>query len=85
MSWASQAACVGEARLFFSPDRYERDEAKARRIAKAKAICATCPVIERCREEGRREEFGVWAGLTAPERKRWRRLSKQPKGIERVA
>ncbi len=73
MSWASQAACVGQARLFFSPDRYERDESKARRIAKAKAICADCPVIVQCREEGRREEHGVWFGTTPVERRRLRK------------
>ncbi len=81
MSWASRAACVGHAHLFFC-NHYEVEPQRIRREAKAVAICETCPVIAECREEGRGEEFGVWGGLTPRERKRWRR---KPKGIERVA
>ncbi len=94
MSWASRAACLGHASLFFC-NHYEPEPQRLRREAKAKALCAGCQVIEQCREEGRNERFGIWAGTTARERgysaraiQRYpynTRLSKQPKGIERVA
>ena len=36
----------------------------------AKSICATCPVIEECREHSFavREPYGVWGGLSEEER-----------------
>jgi WhiB family redox-sensing transcriptional regulator len=36
----------------------------------AKAICADCPIRERCLEYARAEEipYGTWGGLTAAER-----------------
>jgi len=38
-------------------------------IAKAKAICAGCPVRSDCLDEGlRRREWGVWGGLIKEER-----------------
>ncbi|MCS5479907.1 WhiB family transcriptional regulator [Corynebacterium sp. YIM 101645] len=38
---------------------------------KAVAICRPCPVLEQCRAEAldRREEFGVWGGLTERQRR----------------
>lgn len=41
----------------------------------AKDTCKRCPYRERCLEEAmeRNEEFGVWGGLTARERKRLRK------------
>lgn len=41
----------------------------------AKLVCQGCPVIEQCREYALtwREEYGVWGGMSALERKRrWR-------------
>jgi hypothetical protein len=39
-------------------------------IARAKAICAECPVRQRCFEGAlaRREPYGVWGGLTEDDR-----------------
>lgn len=64
--WRESAAClevIGEVDFFPSPD----DEVS---IARAKAVCAACPVIEECGvfalETGQVD--GVWGGLTARER-----------------
>lgn len=35
----------------------------------AKALCATCPIKLDCLAYGMTEEFGIWGGLTAEERK----------------
>ena len=36
----------------------------------AKAICATCPVLEQCREYAlsAHEPYGIWGGMTEEER-----------------
>jgi WhiB family redox-sensing transcriptional regulator len=68
--WQYQAACKGMATdIFFYSDR-ERGPKRARREKIAKAICATCPVINQCREQALRlaEPYGIWGGLTQEER-----------------
>lgn len=55
--WMTQAACKGHTWTMYD-DHPEQ----------AKAICATCPVIEECREYGQGERYGVWGGLTPKER-----------------
>lgn len=42
---------------------------------RAKALCRTCPLMDACAEWGRGEEYGVWAGLSAPERHRQERAA----------
>ena len=56
--------------LFFHPEG-ERGSTRRRRAAGAKAICATCPVIEQCREYALRaqEPYGIWGGMTEEERR----------------
>ena len=52
------AACAGEdPELFFSPDPAD--------IAKAKQVCAGCPVRLPCAQaaDRRKERYGVWAGI----------------------
>lgn len=39
------------------------------KIAKAKALCATCPMVEACLAQGMEMEFGIFGGLTPQERK----------------
>ena len=59
-AWWADAACNtgdgSETKLFFSEDLGD--------IAKAKLICAECPVLEQCLEGAmeRREPWGVWGG-----------------------
>lgn len=74
--WTERAACRGvDARgrrlgdLFFPPYG-ERPEAAVVREARAKRICASCPVLTRCQIYARDEIHGIWAGLT-PEERGW--------------
>lgn len=54
---------------FFSPDA-ERGPRRRGREATAKAICASCPVINQCLEHALavKEPYGVWGGLNTNER-----------------
>jgi hypothetical protein len=53
MGWQGLAACAGhDPELFFDPERY----------AAALAVCRHCPVQGPCRELGRTQRYGVWAG-----------------------
>ena len=70
--WQHEGACTRqEPELFFHPDG-ERGPSRAGREAAAKAVCRTCPVLERCRDHAlaAREPFGVWGGLSVEERGR---------------
>lgn len=55
--------------LFFSPDG-ERGPSKAFRERAAKAVCATCEVIEVCAAYAIawREPYGTWGGLSESDR-----------------
>ena len=68
--WQQHGACVAtDTELFFHPDN-ERGPRREAREAAAKAVCALCPVLVQCREHAlsTREPFGVWGGLSEPER-----------------
>ncbi|GAA4417638.1 WhiB family transcriptional regulator [Georgenia halophila] len=68
--WQYQGACrEADPDLFFHPEG-ERGGTRRRRDAAAKAVCATCPVIEQCRQASLavREPYGVWGGLSEDER-----------------
>ncbi|QIX49061.1 WhiB family transcriptional regulator [Rhodococcus sp. DMU1] len=58
-----------DAALFFHPDN-ERGEARLVRIRAAKAVCAQCPVRERCMDHAieSSERCGIW-GLNEGERR----------------
>ena len=71
-SWQNEALCRGnQAALFFPPSTLERKEERERREAKAKAICAVCPVRRNCSEYAMniREPYGIWGGYTEVERR----------------
>lgn len=55
---------------FFHPDA-ERGQARERRVASAKAVCDSCPVMAECRRYAlaAEEQFGVWGGLDERERR----------------
>ncbi len=60
--WRDHANCIGRTELFFPP-RAERPQARARREAKARDLCAACPVVDECRAHAREHrEYGYWAG-----------------------
>ena len=72
IGWQFLAACRGEdSSLFFAPSHFEKREEKNAREAKAKAICAVCPVRPECLEYSLRvrEGHGVWGGLNEFERR----------------
>lgn len=67
-SWRDQANCKGQLNLFFAK-KAERPQARARREAKANALCAECPVTEPCKEFARENrEYGFWAGESEEDR-----------------
>ena len=66
--WQDYAACKGRTRLFFPP-KAERPQARARREAKARKLCDSCPVQAPCREHARtNHEYGFWAGESEEDR-----------------
>ena len=68
--WQYDGACrEADPTLFFHPEG-ERGAARRRRAEAAKAVCATCPVIDQCREHSLtvREPYGVWGGMSEDER-----------------
>ncbi len=68
--WQYEGACNNaDPDTFFSPE-FERGPRRAAREAKAKSFCATCPVVQQCREHALsvQEPYGVWGGLTVNER-----------------
>ncbi len=69
-SWRLWAACrTVDTAVFFSPDA-ERGRAREAREARAKAICAHCPVIRECAIYALTagERYGVWGGLSEQDR-----------------
>ena len=69
-AWQLRGACRrADPDLFFHPDG-ERGEARDVRDAAAKQICATCPVLQQCREHALTtpEATGVWGGMSEAER-----------------
>ncbi len=63
MNWKDKTACgPDDLSLFFS----NKDES----IALAKQICSWCPVMDECLADAmsRREQYGIWGGLTEVER-----------------
>ena len=67
-NWRDQANCTGQLHLFFAK-KAERPQARARREAKANALCSECPVVEPCREFARsNREYGFWAGESEEDR-----------------
>ncbi|MCU1370049.1 MAG: hypothetical protein JWO77_1243 [Ilumatobacteraceae bacterium] len=67
-TWTDFARCRGHLDLFFEPYR-EQAPQRAAREQIAKQLCAQCPVLEACRDAGRRNhESGIWGGETEEER-----------------
>ena len=52
IDWTQFANCKGKTKLFFAP-KAERPQARARREAKAKSLCANCTVQQTCKEFAR--------------------------------
>jgi WhiB family redox-sensing transcriptional regulator len=67
LAWRAKGSCRGSDPMVFYPP--SDDDALA---ARAKEICAGCPVRKPCLEFAlsTREKHGVWGGLTERERRR---------------
>lgn len=66
-TWRDQAACIGMPESMFFIERGQSDKP-------AKAVCAGCPVIERCLQFAldNGEQHGVWGGTSERQRRRMR-------------
>ena len=66
--WMRRAACKGLTHLFF-PTAAERPQARERREATARQVCASCAVRPLCRDFARdQHEYGFWGGESEDER-----------------
>lgn len=67
--WSDASACRDHEQLFFGPDG-ERLPEREIREAKAKSLCAVCPVRNECRgyAEAGQVKDGIWGGLTEIQR-----------------
>lgn len=66
--WMQRAACKGLTHLFF-PSPAERPQARERREAAARDVCATCSVNSICQDYARtHHEYGFWGGESEDER-----------------
>jgi WhiB family redox-sensing transcriptional regulator len=61
-----QGACRDEDPELFFP--LSDDPVFDGQVAKARAVCARCPMLQLCREVGMTEPYGIWGGLTEGER-----------------
>jgi WhiB family redox-sensing transcriptional regulator len=69
VDWSNRAACLGaEPELFFP---IGSGGAAIDEITAAKAVCATCAVLDECRDYAlrTRQPFGVWGGLDEEQRR----------------
>ncbi|NNG35902.1 WhiB family transcriptional regulator [Nakamurella aerolata] len=68
--WQLHGSCRGMASSFFFHPEGERGPARAKREAKAKAICLDCPVLSQCRAHALavQEPYGIWGGMSEGER-----------------
>lgn len=78
LRWQDSAACIGADAAIFFPESGDP-------VGPAKAICRACPVREQCLADAleRGEVHGVWGGLSAKERRKYRRqhgLLRKPGG-----
>lgn len=69
--WRDDAACLTEDPDLFFPSGTTGDAVLVQN-AKAKRVCAHCPVVDDCREWSLRtmQQYGVWGGLDENQRRR---------------
>jgi WhiB family redox-sensing transcriptional regulator len=90
--WRARGACRDrDMAQFYSAAREGRVAARLR-VARAKSVCAQCPVRPECAAQAltTREEHGVWGGFTSVERSRllalgWTDLVDRRRGLVDVA
>jgi Transcription factor WhiB len=78
--WVDWSACKNKDKdLFFPPvdeDGVERWDVG--QDYEPKRYCGVCPVVIHCRNFGLYEQYGIWGGFTAVERRSYRRRNKMP-------
>lgn len=67
--WRDQAACRTAVRNGADPDDWFPERGATLAIARAKAVCSTCPAKHACLEDHLWEEHGIWGGETEVRRK----------------
>jgi WhiB family redox-sensing transcriptional regulator len=82
MDWLDLSACRVEGPDVFFPQRQGNRHTEARATAAAKAVCATCPVVDACLDHAieTNEHYGVWGGMTTRERVAEKRRRKRTGG-----
>ena len=66
--WRTRAECLGMSVNLFFPARGANLDA-----VWAKAICAACPVRQKCLDANLHETVGIWGGMSEEERRKERR------------
>ncbi|MEE6169081.1 MULTISPECIES: WhiB family transcriptional regulator [unclassified Mycolicibacterium] len=68
--WHLQARCRGLPSAVFFTDDHHRGRRQLDHEHNAKRICASCPVLSRCREYAldAQEPYGIWGGMAPRER-----------------
>lgn len=69
--WQRWGQCRNmDSAVFFHPDG-ERGPARRNRVARAKQICHSCPVLTQCQRHAlhTQEPYGIWGGLDETERR----------------
>ncbi|MDH6117911.1 WhiB family transcriptional regulator [Kitasatospora sp. GAS204B] len=82
-AWQQSAACRGMNAVDFYSPHGERRKARREREARARRVCASCPVLETCAQFALHagEPYGVWGGLSEGERRELtRRACHAPSG-----
>lgn len=79
--WQDLAECRGmDPRLFVFQE--PRSGVRDRKVIKAKAVCATCPVRAECLDDALGwESIGVFGGTTEDERRRMRRQRRRTNNL----
>jgi WhiB family redox-sensing transcriptional regulator len=69
-TWRDRAACLGADPELFHSSPSDRAGGGTRREARAKAVCARCPVRAECLDWATSRDIreGIWGGLTPEER-----------------
>ncbi|WP_459549704.1 WhiB family transcriptional regulator [Nocardia sp. X0981] len=81
--WQLRGSCRGlESTVFFHPEG-ERGRARAARVRRAKEICGSCPVLDRCRSYALAvgEPYGVWGGMSEDERRTHAQRATGPRAV----
>lgn len=71
MEWYENALCKGMHSDMWYPPLFkeERIAPENHYYELGKFVCEHCPVIDRCFDEGKEEEYGMWGGRTPKDRR----------------